>query len=108
MLPGVKAYPTHGHTPGHTGYEFTSKAQTMLVWGDVVHLAPVQMPKPEISIVYDADGPAAVKARLALFKVLTVKQPLIAGAHMPFPGIGRLRKDGSGYSWLPVSNFNTP
>jgi glyoxylase-like metal-dependent hydrolase (beta-lactamase superfamily II) len=91
---GVKARPINGHTPGHTGYEFVSKDQTLLVWGDVVHLAPVQLPKPEIGIAYDIDGPAAVKARLALFKQLAADKTLIAGAHMPFPGVGRLRVDG--------------
>jgi len=27
---------------------------------------------------------------------------LIAGPHMPFPALGTLRKEGSGYSWVPV------
>ena len=27
---------------------------------------------------------------------------LIAGAHMPFPSLGRLRKEGAGYVWVPV------
>ena len=79
--------------------EFTSKDQKMLVWGDVVHLAPVQLPKPEIAIAFDIDSPAAVKARQALFKELAANKTLIAGAHMPFPGIGRLRVDGKGYEW---------
>jgi glyoxylase-like metal-dependent hydrolase (beta-lactamase superfamily II) len=100
---GVRARPINGHTPGHTGYEFTSKNQTMLVWGDVVHLAPVQLPEPKIGIAYDTDVPAAVKARLTLFKQLVADKTLIAGAHMPFPGIGRLRVDGKGYAWVPVS-----
>jgi glyoxylase-like metal-dependent hydrolase (beta-lactamase superfamily II) len=103
----VKARPINGHTPGHTGYEFVSKDQTLLVWGDVVHLAPVQLPKPEIGIAYDIDGPAAVKARLALFKQLAADKTLIAGAHMPFPGIGRLRVDGKGYAWVPVNYLGT-
>jgi hypothetical protein len=27
---------------------------------------------------------------------------MIAGPHMPFPGIGRLRKEANGYVWAPV------
>jgi len=27
---------------------------------------------------------------------------LIGGPHMNFPALGRLRKEGSGYSWAPV------
>ena len=104
---GVKARPIAGHTPGHTCYEFVSKGQTLLAWGDVVHLAPVQLPKPEIAIGYDVDSPAAVKARLALLQQLAADKTVIAGAHMPFPGIGRLRVDGKGYAWVPVHYVGT-
>jgi glyoxylase-like metal-dependent hydrolase (beta-lactamase superfamily II) len=31
---GVRAVSLHGHTPGHTGYEFTSRGQKILFWGD--------------------------------------------------------------------------
>jgi hypothetical protein len=27
----------------------------------------------------------------------------VAGAHRSFPGIGRLRAAGKGYTWLPVN-----
>jgi len=39
---------------------------------------------------------ASIAARLAREHVL------IAGPHMPFPALGSLRKEGSGYSWVPV------
>jgi hypothetical protein len=73
----------------------------------VVHLAPVQLPKPEIAIAFDIDSPAAVKARQALFKELAANKTLIAGAHMPFPAIGRLRVEGKGYAWVPVNYVGT-
>ena len=75
-------------TPGHTGYEFTSKGQTLLVWGDVVHVPAVQLPRPDIGIDYDIDGPSAVKAREQLFAELAARQTLIAtheGMNMPSP-----------------------
>jgi len=102
LAPGVRALPIRGHTPGHTGYEFTSNGETLLVWGDVVHVAAVQLPRPDIGIVYDVDGPSAIKARQQLFDDLAANATLIAGAHMPFPSLGRLRKEGAGYVWVPV------
>jgi glyoxylase-like metal-dependent hydrolase (beta-lactamase superfamily II) len=99
---GVKARPIIGHTPGHTGYEFTSEGETFLVWGDVVHAATVQLQRLEVGIAYDIDGPGAIKARQELFADITAKGTLIGGAHMPFPSLGRIRRDGDGYAWIPV------
>ena len=28
---------------------------------------------------------------------------LVAGAHLSFPGIGRIRAEGKGYAWVPVN-----
>jgi glyoxylase-like metal-dependent hydrolase (beta-lactamase superfamily II) len=99
---GVKARPIIGHTPGHTGYEFTSEGETFLVWGDVVHAPTVQLQRLGVGIAYDIDGPGAIKARQELFADITAKGTLIGGAHMPFPSLGRIRRDGDGYAWIPV------
>src|SRR5438094_7010641 len=37
IVDGMQVVPLPGHTPGHTGYEFSSKGQKILVWGDIVH-----------------------------------------------------------------------
>jgi hypothetical protein len=29
----------------------------------------------------------------------------VAAAHVAFPGIGKLRTDGGGYAWVPVSDI---
>ena len=28
---------------------------------------------------------------------------LVAGAHLPFPGIGHIRSEGKGYVWVPLN-----
>lgn len=103
LQPGIKPVDEHGHTPGHTGYLFESKGQKLLVWGDVVHNAAVQFPQPKVTIEFDTDQSQALAARLKLF-AWTAKDALpVAGAHLPFPGIGHVRADGKGsYSWVPV------
>ena len=102
IVPGVRPYPIVGHTPGHMGYEVTSKGQSLLVWGDVVHIMAVQMARPGVGIEFDIDGPTAIKAREKLFAKLSASKTLVAGAHMPFPSLGYLRREGSGYAWVPV------
>lgn len=50
---GVTEIPVSGHTPGHTAYLFSSRDQSLLVWGDIVHNVAVQFPHPEVAIGFD-------------------------------------------------------
>jgi glyoxylase-like metal-dependent hydrolase (beta-lactamase superfamily II) len=103
IVDGVKLVPLPGHTPGHTGYEFTSKGQRLLCWGDIIHAQRVQLQHPEVTAVFDIDQTAAAATRNQLLSRLAREDVLIAGPHTAlFPGLGRLRKEGSGYSWAPV------
>ena len=102
IIPGMRVVASHGHTPGHTGYLFESKDQSLLVWGDIVHCHPVQFARPEVSMSFDTDEKQAVATRKALFARLAKDGTAIAGAHLPFPGIGHIRKDGKAYAWVPV------
>ncbi|MGM3183035.1 MULTISPECIES: MBL fold metallo-hydrolase [Dickeya] len=105
----IVAVPTPGHTPGHTAFLVNSDGQKILLWGDIVHAEAVQMPLPDTAITFDSDSDQAVRTRDALLKE-TVKQGYwVAGAHLPFPGIGHVaaQHDASGktngYRWLPVN-----
>jgi glyoxylase-like metal-dependent hydrolase (beta-lactamase superfamily II) len=102
IVDGMQLVPLPGHAPGHTGYEFSSKGQKILFWGDTIHAQRVQLQHPEVTAVFDIDQNAAAATRLQLLPKLAREDVLIAGPHMPFPALGRLRKEGSGYSWVPV------
>jgi glyoxylase-like metal-dependent hydrolase (beta-lactamase superfamily II) len=103
VMDSVELVSLHGHTPGHTGYEFSSQGQTILFWGDTVHAQTVQLSDPGITVVFDVDHPTAAEARNQLLQSLAREGTLIAGPHMIFPGLGRLRKLGTGYVWVPVA-----
>jgi glyoxylase-like metal-dependent hydrolase (beta-lactamase superfamily II) len=102
IVDGMQVVPLPGHTPGHTGYEFLSKGQKILFWGDIVHAQRVQLQHPEVTAVFDIDQNAAAATRVQLLPRLVREHVLIAGPHMPFPALGSLRKERSGYSWVPV------
>jgi glyoxylase-like metal-dependent hydrolase (beta-lactamase superfamily II) len=53
----------HGHTPGHTGYEFSSNGQKVLFWGDTINAQIVQLRHPEVTVVFDIDHAAAAATR---------------------------------------------
>src|SRR6266446_119113 len=99
---GMKIVPLPGHTPGHMGYEFASKGQKILFWGDTFHAPRVQLKHPEVTAVFDIDQSAAVATRKRLLSRLASEDIVIAGPHGAFPSFGRLHKDRNGYSWAPV------
>jgi len=103
IVDGMQLVPLPGHTPGHTGYEFSSKGQKILFWGDMVHAPRVQLQHPEVTVSFDIDPTAAAATRNHLLPKVAGGDVLIAGPHSAvFPPLGRLRKEGSGYSWVPV------
>jgi glyoxylase-like metal-dependent hydrolase (beta-lactamase superfamily II) len=102
ILPGIAAYPTPGHTPGHSCYVVESRGEIVEFWGDIVHFASVQLPKPEITVTYDVDKDAAAAQRKKQFARAEGSRLLVAGAHLPFPGVGHLRMADEGYVWVPV------
>ncbi|MBG22895.1 MAG: MBL fold metallo-hydrolase [Idiomarinaceae bacterium] len=103
---GIKVNPTPGHTPGHSVYHVESGGQTMVVWGDTLHVAGVQFAHPEVTIQYDSDPDKARAQRLQLFEMIAENEYWVAGAHIAFPGIGRLKKENDGYRWVPA-NYTT-
>ena len=46
VAPGVRAFPTPGHTPGHTAWVVESKGEGLLIWGDIVHFPGIGSPSP--------------------------------------------------------------
>lgn len=102
LAEGMQVVDTHGHTPGHSSYQFTSKGQSMMVIGDLIHSHALQFPRPNTAIVFDIDSKIAVPRRLKVFDGAVKTKTWVAASHIPFPGIGQLRKEGKGYAWLPV------
>jgi glyoxylase-like metal-dependent hydrolase (beta-lactamase superfamily II) len=103
IVPGVRALSTYGHTPGHTVYEVTSGGATMLVIGDLIHQAAIQFEQPGVTIRFDSDQDAAAAQRRKVWEQAARHGYLIAAAHISFPGLGRVRAEGSAFRWLPVS-----
>lgn len=104
LVPGVAAEASPGHTPGHTGYLFKPKSgdESLLVWGDIVHNHAVQFSRPEVAFDFDVDSKQAIATREKLFAEVAKGKLMIAGAHLPFPGLGHVRAETKGYSWVPV------
>lgn len=106
LAPGIRSQPAPGHTPGHSFYVLESKGQKLVFWGDLMHVEEVQFPAPQVTVSFDSDSPAARGQRLKAFADAAEKGYLVAVAHVTFPGIGRLAKEGTGYRWWPLRYVN--
>jgi glyoxylase-like metal-dependent hydrolase (beta-lactamase superfamily II) len=103
LLPGMVVMAAPGHTPGHSMLRVSSNGSELLIWGDIVHNFALQFPEPDRSIAFDTDQALAATTRKKVFDMVTTDKLLIAGAHLPFPGLGHVGKASSGYGYVPVS-----
>ena len=99
VLPGVTALAAYGHTPGHTVYLLESEGEKLLIVGDLIHMSGVQLPNPDVAMIYDTDPAQAVASRRRVFDMAADQKLPIAAMHIPFPGMGVLTKDGKGYTF---------
>ncbi|MCE0505300.1 MBL fold metallo-hydrolase [Roseivivax sp. GX 12232] len=99
---GVSAVPLPGHTPGHAGYMITSGDDALLIWADIVHVAPIQMARPDVAIGFDVDPEQAVSTRQAILDRVSADRLMIAGSHIGFPGLANVAREGEGYRLVPA------
>ncbi len=103
LVPGIKAVATRGHTPGHSIYKIQSQGQTLVLWGDLMHVAAVQFAEPGVTIQFDTDSKNAALQRKRAYAEAASQGYMVGSAHISFPGLGHLRVQGKGYEWLPVN-----
>ncbi|WP_300762713.1 MBL fold metallo-hydrolase [uncultured Bacteroides sp.] len=77
----VVAMEAAGHTPGHTVF----RTGNLLVIGDLMHGAALQLKYPEICATYDMDKSGAVKSRKHYVQYARENGLVIAGMHLPVP-----------------------
>ncbi len=102
ILPGVTAAIHPGHTPGAAFFTVRSGKDAMVFIGDTLHVSAVQFPRPGVTIVYDVVPEQASAVRRTAFDLFARERTLIAAPHLPFPGIGHVRRDQDGYAWVPA------
>ncbi len=103
LTPGIKTRKAHGHTKGHTLYEIEDQKQKLVLWGDIVHVGALQFSEPTIAIQFDTDQKLAVADRQKAFFDADKNGYWVAAAHLSFPGIGHVRSEKKGYTWIPAN-----
>ncbi|NRQ17767.1 MBL fold metallo-hydrolase [Ensifer sesbaniae] len=102
VLPNIGSILRAGHTPGHSSIVLKSDdGQRLVFWGDVIHGDHIQFDAPDVFVTFDVDGAAAVATRAMALADAADGRYLVAGAHLPFPGIGHVARDETLYRFIP-------
>jgi glyoxylase-like metal-dependent hydrolase (beta-lactamase superfamily II) len=106
VLPGIVAELRPGHTPGTAFYTLTSRGRRLVFIGDIIHVGAVQFASPAVTITFDQNQQKARAVRQQAFAEFAQEETLIAAPHLQFPGVGRIRTEGSGYRWVALPYVN--
>lgn len=80
-----------------------AKGKKLLLAGDLIHVAAVQLPRPGVTIAFDSDAKAAAKARQKAYSQAPKAGVMVDATHIQFPGLGHLRPERKQYQWTPVN-----
>ncbi|MCM2291192.1 MBL fold metallo-hydrolase [Allorhizobium sp. BGMRC 0089] len=103
IIPGFSASLRAGHTPGHLTIFYKEGHDTIAFVGDIVHGDTVQFKNPAVTIDFDYDQKNAAHSRAICFAEAADQGFTIAGVHIPFPGLGKVTREGDGYRFEPVN-----
>lgn len=101
LVPGITAIATPGHSPGHLIYRIESEGETIICWGDLCHHSVLLLQHPEWAFQFDYEQAAATAQRHRVYELVESNRYKVLAYHFPFPGLGHIKRDGTGYSWLP-------
>ncbi|MDF1606994.1 MBL fold metallo-hydrolase [Hoeflea sp. YIM 152468] len=101
-LSGIFAIALPGHSVGHSGLRIASGAEQMIIWGDAVVCPELQFAHPGWSSAFDADADQSVTSRLKIFDEAATDRILVAGMHLPFPGVGYVTRTASQYRFESI------
>jgi glyoxylase-like metal-dependent hydrolase (beta-lactamase superfamily II) len=98
----VTAVEAHGHEIGHTAFEVSSAGDTLLIWGDIVHVPSIQFARPELTWEFDADQEQARRTRQRMLRRAVQPNVFVSGAHLDFPGVGIVTECGDAFCYTSL------
>lgn len=99
----IAAVAAHNHEVGHTAFRVSNGGEVLLIWGDIIHVPSIQFARPELTWEYDGDQQQARRTRAAMLDRAARPDTFVAGAHLDFPGIGRVTRAGAAFGYAPTT-----
>jgi glyoxylase-like metal-dependent hydrolase (beta-lactamase superfamily II) len=97
VVPGIRFVSMPGHTAGHTAFHLSSGNQQLMISGDTIYMPALVGANPGWHGAYDQDVAMAEASRRRLLDRVVADNIMICGSHFPWPGVGRMVKDGNRY-----------
>lgn len=99
-LPGIAAFDTAGHTPGHVSFETRHEGETLFILGDALTHAKISFAHPDWKPASDQDAERAIKSRKAVLARAVTEKARILGYHLP-GALGRVEPAEGAYRFVP-------
>jgi glyoxylase-like metal-dependent hydrolase (beta-lactamase superfamily II) len=96
---GVTMIAAPGHTPGNSVVRIESQGNTLLVVADLFY-RPEDLATRDWVSQYDYDPNLVLETRRSLLDEAVANRTLLMAYHMPFPGLGRVKRSGHAWEWV--------
>jgi glyoxylase-like metal-dependent hydrolase (beta-lactamase superfamily II) len=102
VVPGIRFVSAPGHTPGHTAFHISSGNEQLMISSDAAYVPALCAVHPGWHGVFDQNAVAAEASRRKLLDRVIADKMMICGSHFPWPGLGKIARDGAGYALTTV------
>ena len=101
VVAGMTAMLAPGHTPGHMVFHIQSEGKQLVMTGDAANHYILSLGNPDWDVRFDMDKAQAAATRRRIFDMIAKDRIPFLGYHMPFPAVGYVEKNGSGFRYVP-------
>ena len=98
VVPGIRFVSAPGHTPGHAAFHISSGNEQLMISNDAAYVPALCAMHPGWHGVFDQNAVVAEASRRKLLDRVIADKMMICGSHFPWPGLGKIAKDGGGYA----------
>lgn len=101
IVPGIRALPAPGHTPGHMAVSVASEDDHLLHLVDTV-FHPIHLTHPTWYGATDYDPDQVITTRKQLLEDAAAEHVSVLAYHFPAPGLGQITQMGETWEWQPI------
>ncbi|MFB9950483.1 MBL fold metallo-hydrolase [Rhizobium puerariae] len=103
VVSGITAVLAPGHTPGHLIFNIESEGRRLVLAADTANHYVLSLQRPDWEVRFDMDKAQAAATRKKVFDMAATDKVAFLGYHMPFPAVGFVEKQETGYRFVPKS-----